>query len=529
MVVPSNHKQSRYNDRRSIIPIQPGPVLLLKEFHSRVREVAVLQEATDMVLSSKDADTVLHHMLLVARNYFGVSACAVMLVNVEKQDLYIHTHNGFEDREVLGRRYRIGRDGVSGHVAANKAPIYVPDVSKDPRYVSARADIRCELAIPLLVRDEVLGVLTLSSNQEDYFSDEMIGLLALFAGQAAVALDNTRLYSTERRRMRQIEFVNLIARSATTANDIDQLITTLAELITDTFEGSQVSILLRDGAGELALRAHAGGEAPPPEQFEASLRHGTISDAVGARINVGVNDCTQKHLESPSWSRGLPNSESEIAVPLLALGEVLGVILISHANLNAFSAEDRSIAQAAGDVGATAVRNVQLAEELLRVANTDSLTGVFNQRYLHLAVNQEITRVKRFGRPFSVLMFDLQSFREINRQVGFDAGDEVLRGVAQLIRTSVRAIDTVCRYNADRFAIVLPETSAEQLERLQTKIVDGLASIPFARTGSMTKLQAVFASVQHPQNGASEVELVRQLLQRMEREKSKTHGAGGAT
>ncbi|MEO6119198.1 MAG: sensor domain-containing diguanylate cyclase [Terriglobales bacterium] len=500
----------------------------MKEFHSRVRELAVLQEATDMVLSSKDADTVLHHTLLVARNYFGVSACAVMLVDTEKNELYIHTHNGFEDREVLARRYRIGRDGVSGHVAADKAPIYVPDVAKDSRYVSGRADIRCELALPLLVRDEVLGVLTLSSNQADYFTDEMIGLLALFAGQAAVALDNTRLYSTERRRMRQIEFVNLIARSATTAHDLEQLLTTLAELITDTFEGSQVSILLRDASGGLSLRAHAGGEAPPTERFQASLRHGTIADALDARMNVAINHCTQKQADSPSWSRCLPGSESEMGVPLLGLGESLGVIVISHAKANAFSSEERSIAQAAADVGATAIRNVQLSAELLRLANTDGLTGVFNQRYFHVAVGQEITRAKRFGKPFSILMFDLKHFKDVNRQVGFDAGDEVLRGVAQLLRSSSRAIDTVCRYRADCFAIVLPETSAEQLQRLQAKVVEGLATVPFDRTGSREKLEAVFASVQHPQNGATESELVRQLLQRMEQSKTNARGAAGA-
>lgn len=481
-----------------------------------------------MVLSSQDADTVLHHTLLVARNYFGVSACAVMLVDTEKNELYIHTHNGFEDREVLARRYRIGRDGVSGHVAADKAPIYVPDVTKDPRYVSGRADIRCELALPLLVRDEVLGVLTLSSNQADYFSDEMIGLLALFAGQAAVALDNTRRYSTERRRMRQIEFVNLIARSATTAHDIEQLLTTLAELISDTFEGSQVSILLRDAAGGLSLRAHAGGGAPPAEGFQSSLRHGTIAAALDARMHVGVSNCTQKRADSPSWSRCLASSESEIGVPLLALGESLGVIVISHSKANAFSLEDRSIAQTAGDVGATAIRNVQLSAELLRLANTDGLTGVFNQRYFHMAVAQEIVRAKRFGKPFSILMFDLKHFKEVNRQVGFDAGDEVLRGVAQLLRTSVRAIDTVCRYHADCFALVLPETSAEQLQRLQVKVGEGLATVAFDRTGSPEKLEANFASVQHPQNGATEVELVRQLLERMDRNKASAPGATGA-
>lgn len=477
-----------------------------------------------MVLSSMDADAVLHHMLLVARNYFGVSSCAVLLVDPEQDELYIHTHNGVDEPALLNRRYKIGRDGLSGHVAGTKAPLYVPDVSQEPRYIAARPEIRSELALPLLVREEVLGVLTLSSDQTDYFSDDMIGLLALFAGQAAVALENARLYSTERRRMRQIEFVNLIARSATTAHDLEQLITTLAELISDTFEGSEVSILLRDTGGSFTLRAHAGGEAPPSEQFQASQRHGIISEALAARMNIGAAHIREKIKLSPSWSRCLPESESEIGVPLLALGETLGVIVISHKEANAFSSEDRSIAQAAADVGATAIRNVQLSEELLRVANTDSLTGAFNQRYFHVAVGHEVTRARRFGKPFSVVMFDIRRFRLINQDAGFDAGDELLRGVAHLLRSTVRAIDTICRYAGDRFAIVLPETTDEQVQSFQAKIERGLAELPFSPTAP-ARMTAVFAEVQYPRDGANELELVRHLMNRLEAAKSGAKGA----
>src|SRR5207237_7209610 len=119
--------------------------------------------------------------------------------------------------------------------------------------IMAVESVRSELALPLLVRDEVIGVLHVGSNKLDYFNDEMVGLLALFAGQAAVALENARLYSTERRRMRQIELINLIARSATGAQDVEQLLSNLADLINDTFDTVDVCILLRNKEGQLVL------------------------------------------------------------------------------------------------------------------------------------------------------------------------------------------------------------------------------------------------------------------------------------
>jgi sigma-B regulation protein RsbU (phosphoserine phosphatase) len=154
--------------------------------------------------------------------------------------------------------------------------------------------VRSELALPLVVREEIIGVLDIESDRVDAFTDDMIGLLALFAGQAAVALENARLNSTERRRMRQIELINLIARSATAANEIDQLLSTMSELIYDTFEGTEVCILLRDPEGKLALRARAGAQEPYALDFAPSERAGIIAQAVGARSNVVCHDVAAK-------------------------------------------------------------------------------------------------------------------------------------------------------------------------------------------------------------------------------------------
>src|SRR5260370_25558110 len=124
----------------------------------------------------------------------------------------------------------------------------------------------------------------MGSEKFDFFSDEMIGLLTLFAAQAAVALENARLYSTERRRMRQIELINLIARSAAAANDLEQLLGNLADLIEDTFDDAEIGILLRDPEARLALRAHAGKAEPQPENFIVAERFGILAEAFAARM-----------------------------------------------------------------------------------------------------------------------------------------------------------------------------------------------------------------------------------------------------
>src|SRR5438128_12313403 len=135
----------------------------VKELHPSVREIAVLQEATEMILSSADLDTVLHHILLIVRNYFDVPFCSVLLVDAHKQELFVRAHNGYKDQEA-NRKIRIGQEGVTGWVAQHKAPLYVPDVSREARYVGTDPSVKSELALPLIVRDQVIGVLDIESD-----------------------------------------------------------------------------------------------------------------------------------------------------------------------------------------------------------------------------------------------------------------------------------------------------------------------------------------------------------------------------
>lgn len=474
-----------------------------------MREVAVLQAASEMILSSMDSETVLHQILLIVRNYFEISHCAVLLVDRANNELYCSAQIGYDEKIVSNTRLRIGKDGLSGYVAAKRVPTYLPDVSKDSRYKAIDDRVQSQLCLPLIVRDDCVGVLNLESDLIDFFTDEMIGILALFAGQAALALDNARLYTTERRRMRQIEFVNLIARSSTAASSTEQLLATVAELLADTFEGCEAAILVRNPQG--GFDAH-GPTRPDERRVQKSAHQGLIRDALDARSSViGAGD-----------DLVFPDARSEMAMPLVSMGETLGVILLSSPQAHAFSSDDRSIAQATADVCATAVRNVQLSDELRRVANTDPLTGIFNQRFLHFCVSQELARAKRFGSDFAVVGVDVIGFRKVNADLGFHRGDELLKRVAVQLRAALRAVDTLCRYEADTFVVVLPEISGVQARTVQEKLNRAVQAAQQETLGHARG--AVTEVAEFPQDGDSELHLLRSLIQKLKSHDTGTSG-----
>jgi diguanylate cyclase (GGDEF)-like protein len=495
----------------------------LREIQSSIRDVAVLQEATEMILSSVDLDTVLHHILLIVRNYFSISNCAVLLVDTSSNELYVRAQNGYDLDKTAYTRIKIGEQGVTGWVAQHKSPLYVPDVSREDRYLAVDPKVRSELALPLIVRDTVIGVLDIESSKLDYFSDDMIGLLALFASQAAVALENTRLHSTERRRMRQIEIIHLIARATTASSDLDQLLGTLADLLSDTFEGSEVGILLRGPDGALELRSHSGVRDDWPADYSASAKNGILAQAFDARMNVLVSDVRSRS----DWPSALPGSGSELCVPLISFAETLGALLVIHPEANFFTMDDRSIAQAATDVCATAIRNVQLADELRRVSNTDSLTGIYNQRYFHIALGLEAGRARRYRGTFSVVLFDIGGLRHVNSLSGFDAGDALLRSISTILKQQLRSVDVICRYSGDQFALVLPETKLQQALAVAGKLVNLIESHPSAQLNGERFAHVASASVNFPETSDNEMELVRTVLSRLAESKHQSSSAGG--
>lgn len=476
-----------------------------------LRDVALLHESSEMILSGGDLDSVLHQILLIVRNYFATTNCAVFLVEEGGADLVCKARNGYPEQRA---RYRVGIDGIVGWAAKARKPVSVPDVKQESRYLEGDPSVQSELAVPLLVRGELLGVLDVESDQPSFFTPDIVQLLSMFASQAAIAVDNSRLYLNERRRMRQIELINLIARSASSTPRTRDLLLTLCELISDTFENADTAIFLVQPDGSLAMQSRVGNRKPERQFFPPTQRAALLTDT-SPRIHnpaLGVLD---------PWPGCYGSSNREITVPLISCGQMLGLIVIAPLLDVEITEEDLYIAQATSDVCATAIKNVQLTEELNRVANTDLLTGVHNQRYFSAAAEFELTRARRYHKPLVLAMLELRNFRKVNEAAGFEAGDDYLRSLARGMQTRIRANDILCRFASDRFAFIFPETDPHQFAAIEKKLRLALESVTYKVGDEQKTLEAGISSALFPNEGTTSAELLRLLITRAQNDRQK--------
>src|SRR5437879_4407837 len=222
-----------------------------------MQKVAILYDVSQAVLSTFDLDEVLSQILMIVKDYFRVENCAILLLDLKDQKLKVRKEFG-GDR--LGCEIPLGQ-GIIGTAAKRKLPIYIPDVSKDPRYIKTFTQTKSELAIPLMVRDEVYGVLDFQSGQLDYFDTDTIDLLTLFSTQASIALANARLYSKEQRQRAQLEAINAIADQISKTIELNDLLEKICSLITSKFSVDHAVLMLREGhldEQRLLMRAHSG-------------------------------------------------------------------------------------------------------------------------------------------------------------------------------------------------------------------------------------------------------------------------------
>ena len=220
-----------------------------------MQKIAILYDASQAVLSTFDLDEVLQRILVIARDYFHLQNVAILLLDKDTDQLCTRSQIGGE-QGFDKVRVSIGT-GLIGTAAQKKRPLYVPDFTKESRYKPWGKKTRSELAIPLMVRDEVVGVLDCQSENPDHFDSETVDLLTLFSTQASMALQNARLYSLERRRASQLEAINTVARETTVVLDVKELLSKACAKIRPAFEVSHVSMLVKEEE-DLVLQAHHG-------------------------------------------------------------------------------------------------------------------------------------------------------------------------------------------------------------------------------------------------------------------------------
>jgi diguanylate cyclase (GGDEF)-like protein len=267
-------------------------------------------------------------------------------------------------------------------------------------------------------------------------------------------------------RTKTIEILQNLATQLTACNSTDEsleVIMLIASKLLPGYTGSMA--LFRASKDRLEIVKSWNGEwigenAYTPEQCWA-VRTG--------RSHIGAHDSGNMICAHS------PNQKGKMCcVPLVAQGETHGVLHFYNSEEQELTQSEERQILAISEHASLALANLRLRESLKHQAIHDPLTGLYNRRYLHEVIDQEISRAERHKQNMGVLMLDLDKFKKFNDEYGHETGDFVLSEFGRLLRTTIRNEDIACRYGGEEFTVLLPESDPEGImdisERIRVKV-----------------------------------------------------------
>ncbi len=434
--------------------------------------LSALYESTRALGINDDLGSLLDDILSHARELIGFEHGALLLPERDGA-LAVRRVVGYGDQanDQLHVRLAPGQ-GLSGWVLQNRQPARVGRVEGDPRYVRGLLDARSNLAVPLILRHEVVGVLCVESSREEAFSEEHEKLLTVLGTQAALAIQSFRDRERLEERIRQLDALYRISQLATEPRELGQMLLGMLEVTEAVVPGSHSAILLLDpDARVLRVRA-SRGYAHGVESLSIPLGTGVTGRCAATGQVVVVHEVAS----DPTYIAGVPGARSEIAVPLLADGRVIGVFNAESPVPGAYSDEHARTLTVVAQQAAVVLQSAQLQAETRRLAITDHLTGLHNRRHFVGQLEEHLRRARRYHETMGVAFLDLDNFKELNDRHGHSAGDRALQAVAAVMREWVRGTDELARLGGDEFAALLLQTDAAGarlvLERIRASVAE---------------------------------------------------------
>ena len=288
----------------------------------------------------------------------------------------------------------------------------------------------------------------------------------------------------------EMELLLEVSQAVSGTLDLPEQLAELGKHVCQRLSISEFSVMLLDETShQLVVEAVAGQTPAAARGMRFHLGEGITGEVAAKGQTIYLPDVNKdpRYLHYKGHTR---TTGSFLAVPLRSKGRILGVMGLNRRPVDAFSAKETRLTEAIGAQAALAIANARLYQQTLELSFTDPLTAVANRRQLFLRLEQEFSRSVRFGDPLSLLMIDLDRFKQINDQHGHTVGDGVLRGVALVLRRNVRKVDIVARYGGEEFCVVLPRIgkpeALEVAEKLRRAI--SAATLPGPDGGGILKV-----------------------------------------
>ncbi len=411
----------------------------------------------------------------VAGEALGADECSIDIYDEATETLtvaaYHSRHGDPAEEEFLGRVYPLADyEADRAHLFAREVvEETISDPSLDPvnRASMEANDEKTVLSVPLWFEDQPIGILAFFAVEaERHFGAAEIELARALGEQAAAAIHRAQLLERSEAQNNRLNLLLESTRAITSSVDLEVVLHTVARTTCEALGCEQCQIQSYDAATRSVTVSGHYQRRPDPVARESFGKTFSLADEPDELEMLERKLTVEQRLSDPA----LPASTREsmqrfgdrtyLNVPLVFNDETIGLlVLVERERERHFAPDETALAQALGEQAASAIEHARLYGAVQEQASTDGLTGLFNHRYFYERLGQEVARARRYASPVSLLMIDIDDFKGFNDRFGHVMGDEVLRGVADILTTQLRrGVDLAARYGGEEFAVILPNT-----------------------------------------------------------------------
>jgi sigma-B regulation protein RsbU (phosphoserine phosphatase) len=328
--------------------------------HVEPPQMDFLLRLADALNTTLDLQTLMQRVADMVRAVIDFRIFAILLINDRTQDLRVRFQIG-HTQETERVRVKMGR-GIVGEAAEFRRAVLVHDVRTYENYIETNPEVRSELAVPLIVKNKVIGVIDLESEQLAFFTLEHQRLLELVASRMAIAIENARLYTRIARQAQTLTVLNDISRELTSILDLDDLLERIGHLLKRVVDYQMFTIALwSDASKQFEHRFSTRYGQTVHRDHNISLGRGLVGAAAQEKLPVLAPDVRK----DPRYIIANPETRSELAVPLIYKGKVIGVMDLEHTRAHYYNTEHQTTLVTLAAQVAISIENARLYQQIV--------------------------------------------------------------------------------------------------------------------------------------------------------------------
>jgi diguanylate cyclase (GGDEF)-like protein len=454
---------------------------LFEAARQRAQEAETLRQAGAIVAGTLMEEEAVQLILEQLARVVPCDSASVQMLG----DGYLEIVGGFgwaDVKQVIGLRFPVPGDNPNTHVVQQRQPYLLGDAPQAyPEFLQpSHAHIRSWLGVPLVVHDQVKGILAMDSTQPNYFSLEQARLASAFADQVAIVMENAHLYQEARQAAERRTILHRVSQEIVTASfDPEKIYNAIYKAATQLMptEAFVITLVNADNPqAEAVFLIDKNGRAPQQLFDKRTGLTGKVLE-IGRTLYIPDVEITPDFSGIHFGKR--EHTRSVLALPLQVGDRMIGMLSVQSYQPNAYTIEDQYLIEMLAVTAAIAIENSRLLKEIQWLAITDPLTNLYNRRGLFELGEREVERFRRFDRPFCVFMIDLDLFKLVNDTHGHAIGDQVLVGLTRGLQGQIREIDIIGKYGGEEIVVVLPETEIEAAMQAAERLRQFVQAHPF--------------------------------------------------